>query len=83
MNIRNILMLCAATLVAASGLFAQNVVTMRGPVTDPSGAAIPAAVITLTGPNGAVRTAETNQQGVYSANGLAPTYHFSLSSLFQ
>lgn len=65
-------MVCAGALMVASALIAQNVANLRGQVTDPSGAAIPAAVVTMTGANAAVRTAETNAQGVYTLSGLTP-----------
>ena len=45
---------------------------MRGRVTDPSGAVVPQATITVTGPSGKTVTAQTNHQGVYEINSLAP-----------
>jgi len=46
--------------------------TMRGRITDPSGAVVPQATITVTGPSGQTATAHSNHQGVYEINGLAP-----------
>src|SRR5579859_5371123 len=45
---------------------------LRGQVTDPSGALVPGASVTAKGPGGKVKVATTNQQGVYTINGLAP-----------
>ncbi|MGA7462380.1 MAG: carboxypeptidase-like regulatory domain-containing protein, partial [Candidatus Korobacteraceae bacterium] len=45
---------------------------MRGRITDPSGAVVPQATITATGPSGKTVTAQTNHQGVYEINGLVP-----------
>jgi len=72
MKTRQTLRIFAAILMSAYALMAQNVANLRGQVTDPSGAAIPSAVVNLTGPNGATRAAETNAQGVYAVSGLAP-----------
>src|SRR5579859_1855019 len=46
--------------------------SLSGQVTDPSGAAIPAATVTLTGPDHSVKTAQTDEQGRYSFKDLAP-----------
>src|SRR5579872_4765869 len=46
--------------------------TLRGVVTDPSGATVPGASITATGAGGQVKVGATNQQGLYSITGLAP-----------
>lgn len=45
---------------------------LRGQVTDPSGALVPGASVTAKGPGGKVKVATTNQQGIYTINGLAP-----------
>jgi len=52
--------------------FAQNSGTLRGRVTDPSGAVIPSASVTATNSNGQRTTAVTDQQGAYEIKGLAP-----------
>lgn len=44
---------------------------LTGAVTDPSGAFIPGATVTLTGPSG-TKTATSNERGTYSFTGLAP-----------
>ncbi len=41
-------------------------ISLRGQVTDPSGAAIPAATVTVAGPGGATQEAQTNDQGRYA-----------------
>src|SRR5579863_5039583 len=61
---------CLALLIPAA-LWAQNTGTLRGQVVDPSGAAIPNASVTLTGPNNTVKVAQTDNSGNYSVTGLA------------
>jgi hypothetical protein len=46
--------------------------SLNGQITDPSGGAIPAAMVTATGAQGAVKAAETNLEGRYTISGLAP-----------
>ncbi len=46
--------------------------SLSGQVTDPSGAAIPAATVTLTGPDHAAKVAQTDEQGRYTFRDLAP-----------
>jgi len=62
------------TLVCFSAaLFAQTGrVSLSGQVTDPSGAAIPAATVTLTGPGHTKKVAQTDEQGRYVFHDLAP-----------
>ncbi len=59
-------------LLIPAALMAQNTGSLRGQVTDPSGAAIPNASVTLTGPNNAVKVGQTDSSGNYSVAGLAP-----------
>src|SRR5580658_10030435 len=61
---------CLALLIPAA-LWAQNTGSLKGQVTDQSGAAIPNASVTLTGPNNAVKVAQTDSSGNYSVVGLA------------
>src|SRR5580658_7467218 len=61
---------CLALLIPAA-LWAQNTGSLKGQVTDQSGAAVPNASVTLTGPNNAVKVAQTDSSGNYSVNGLA------------
>lgn len=59
---------------------------LRGQVFDPSGAVVPKATVTLTGPSGQVNTAETSSNGAYSFATLPPghyTVHASAPSLEQ
>ena len=58
--------------VAASSAGQTSTGTLRGRITDPSGAVIPKATITVTGAGGKQATATTNGQGNYEINGLAP-----------
>ncbi len=54
-------------------VFAQtNPGSLRGKVTDPSGAVVPHASVQVTGKDGKTISVETNQQGVYEVRGLAP-----------
>jgi hypothetical protein len=46
--------------------------SFKGQVTDPSGAVIPGATVTATGPGGKVKVATSNQQGAYTINALPP-----------
>jgi len=58
--------------LAAVSAFAQATGgSIRGVLTDDSGAVIPAAVVTLTG-NGAPKTTQSQGDGSYAFNGLAP-----------
>ncbi len=62
----------AAVLVVVTGAAWAQVGTssLRGTATDPSGAAVPAATVTASGPNNVVKVATTNEQGMYSIVGL-------------
>src|ERR1700679_2684791 len=64
------LAVCLALLIPAA-LLAQNTGSLHGQVTDPSGAAIPNASVTLTGPNNTVKVGQTDNSGNYTINGLA------------
>ncbi len=46
--------------------------TLRGRVTDPTGAVIPQAKITAAGPGGKSVSVQTNQQGTFEIRGLTP-----------
>jgi hypothetical protein len=46
--------------------------TVKGTLTDDSGAVIPAATVTLTGSAGVSKTAQSQAEGSYTFNGLAP-----------
>jgi Carboxypeptidase regulatory-like domain len=58
-------------LLGACPLLAQTA-TLRGQVSDDSGAVIPAARITVTGPTGLIKTTTAAIDGRYSFAGLAP-----------
>jgi Carboxypeptidase regulatory-like domain len=49
--------------------------TLRGRVTDQTGAVIPQATVSATGANGQKATAITNSQGTYELKGLAPSIY--------
>lgn len=63
-------------------MFAQGpTATLTGKVTDQTGAVIPQATVTATGPNGKQSTATTNQEGTFQINSLAPgTYAVSVGA---
>ncbi|HWE51438.1 MAG TPA: carboxypeptidase regulatory-like domain-containing protein [Bryobacteraceae bacterium] len=65
---------CALSIFfTASAAFAQtSSAVLQGEVTDPSGAAVPGAAITLTGPGGSVRTSGTGASGRYRIESLDP-----------
>jgi hypothetical protein len=46
--------------------------TLRGQVTDPSGAAVPGATVLVTTASGAATTAATNREGIFEVTGLVP-----------
>ena len=63
--------MAAVVVVATCEAWAQvGTSSVRGTVTDPSGAAVPAATVTASGANNVVKVATTNQQGAYSIVGL-------------
>jgi hypothetical protein len=64
-------MVSACLLWALPALAQTGTGTLHGQVTDPSGAAIPGATITVTTPAGPV-TSSTNEDGNFSVKGLAP-----------
>ncbi len=70
-----------ASICFSTAVFAQaGNGTVQGQVTDPSGAAIPAATVTLTGPNQSTQVAQTDEQGHYTFHNLAPgTYTVEIS----
>ncbi len=65
---------CISLLLFTSSAFAQFRASIRGTVTDPSGAVVPGATVTLTdvGTN-SVQTATTSDAGIYTFNALPPS----------
>ena len=57
-------------LLASSAALAQSTGSLRGQVSDPSGAGIPGATVTLTGPANTVKVAATDETGNYTIVGL-------------
>src|SRR5258708_245723 len=55
----------------APPLLAQTA-TVRGQVTDETGALVPQAKVVLRGPDGAVKAATADDRGAYSITGLSP-----------
>ncbi len=79
---RPILVLLAIFCFSAA-VFAQTANgSLSGQVTDPSGAAIPAATVILTGPAQSTKTAQTDEQGRYTFKDLAPgAYSVAISTM--
>jgi hypothetical protein len=64
--------LCISLLISIPA-FAQYRAGIQGTVTDPNGAVVPGATVTLTSQEtGLVKATATTGEGVYSINGLAP-----------
>ncbi len=65
----------------AVALFAQAPASLRGTVTDPSGAGVPGASVTVTGPGGLVRVVQTGNDGAYTIGNLPPgTYTLRIAA---
>lgn len=74
LRVLSVCILLGAALLAPL-IHAQTPATLRGQVLDPSGAAVPNATVTATGPDGVVKAAQTDNGGGYSIAGLpAGTY---------
>ncbi|HLH18890.1 MAG TPA: TonB-dependent receptor [Bryobacteraceae bacterium] len=72
-KLERIFCLIFAAALAVSAAFAQaGTGTIKGVLTDNSGAVIPAAVITVNGPGGFSKGVQTQADGSYSMVGLAP-----------
>ena len=72
LNLQKISILALAAVFVCGGLHAQQSTgTIKGVLTDDSGAVIPAAPLVISG-NGANRAAQTQADGTYTVNGLAP-----------
>ncbi len=62
--------LCALAVFMAAMLPGQTLGTLHGVVLDPSGAAVPNASVTVSGPNNVVKVAQTDSSGAYTIAGL-------------
>ena len=71
-----VLKLCVLAFVVCAlsvpTMFAQNTGTLRGRVLDPSGAGVPGASVTLSGPNNVVQVAQSDATGAFASNPLPP-----------
>jgi len=65
-------LLLAAALIVSSAPAQQTTGTLKGVLTDDSGAVIPAASVGLAGPGGVTKTAQSQADGSYTFMGLAP-----------
>ena len=59
-------------LILSTATFAQTSGSLRGKVTDPTGAVIPGAVVTAKSSTGQTGSATSGGDGSYAINGLAP-----------
>jgi hypothetical protein len=66
------LVLCALLCSLSITAFAQSPGILKGQVADESGAVIPGAKVTASGPGGVVKSATTVSDGTYTLTGLAP-----------
>ena len=75
-TVSRVALILAVGLFFALPSFAQNPTettgSVRGQVTDPSGAALVGASVLVTGPDGQTLTATTGKNGAYEMKGLAP-----------
>src|SRR5580698_4051884 len=67
---RRLLLLLSLVAFESSALWAQTTSSLRGQVTDPSGAAIPNATVTVSGPANTVKVATSDASGNYTIVGL-------------
>ena len=78
--------LCAVFLLLLSSFFSQafaqgSAGTLRGRVTDPSGAVVALATVTATGPDGKTATVQTDHQGNFQFTRLAPgSYNVTITA---
>jgi Carboxypeptidase regulatory-like domain len=64
-----------ACILLSSLVASAQTASLRGQVFDPSGAVVPKATVTLTGPSGQAKTAETSNNGSYSFVTLPPGHY--------
>src|SRR5580698_102121 len=69
---KRVVLLVFLLLLAVSAVLAQTPGSLKGSVLDSSGALIPGATVTVTGPNGVVKVATSDNNGAYSIVGLPP-----------
>jgi hypothetical protein len=72
-NFRLLLLAVLASALVSAALFAQSgELSISGQVTDPSGASVPAAIVTVTAPSGTTLETQTDVQGRYAFHHLVP-----------
>jgi hypothetical protein len=69
---RAVCLVFLSLLTLSATMMAQVPGSLKGQVLDPSGAAVPGATVTLTGPNGVVKVTQSDNNGAYSVVGLPP-----------
>lgn len=81
MSIRSALILVVCLAVAIPAAAQGTTGSLTGRVTDSSGAVLPGVTVTLSGPNvQGVRTAQTDQEGVYRFRNVPPGTDFKLEA---
>src|SRR5258707_9450336 len=76
----NMMRLVLGMMILVSTSLGAQTASLRGQVTDESGAVIPAATVTLKGPAGLMKTAVTGSDGSYSFTGL-PSGDYTVQAL--
>src|SRR5690348_5126164 len=66
------LAICLLTVCLTTGVTQQRTASLRGQVTDELGGLVVGATVTLIAADGTQRSAKTNNEGVYTFNGVAP-----------
>src|SRR5258708_2867025 len=72
MTLNRVVLIVSMALLLSAALVAQPSGSIRGTVLDPSGASVPKATVTATGPNNFVKLATTDDNGAFSMPGLPP-----------
>jgi hypothetical protein len=70
--ISSIRLVLLCLMLSSVALLAQAPGSLRGQVLDPSGAVVPKASVTATGPNGVVKVVQTGNDGTFTIMGLPP-----------
>lgn len=79
--LRRQLLLCIALFAGTLALAAAQSTTLHGTVTDPSGAVIPQATVSLTNPDGhTVATATSDANGSYSVSSVTPGMYIVIAT---
>jgi hypothetical protein len=72
MSYKTLVVVCLLAVCSFSGVAQQRPGSLRGQVTDELGALVVGATVTLVAADGTQKNATTNNEGVYTFNGVAP-----------